>query len=190
MWSRQVWWYVWDQHIYVRSMLLLVTVFKDDRSPYYVQNTCPRFPLDMNLHGDLWLYFYPQVPIRVLRNKLSVPLQISTDIISKIIDKTVIFEPKLSWELSARFVLNWTILFSLFRISQQSCFYGARLSALRPTPNLEDQVSVFMSPNDRVAQLHLQAPFWRLLRPAGLRWRYWNPPSYGVSTRIFVRYIM
>jgi hypothetical protein len=29
---------------------------------------------------------------------------------------------------------------------------------LRPTPNLEDQVSVFMSPSDRVAQLYREAP--------------------------------
>jgi hypothetical protein len=31
-------------------------------------------------------------------------------------------------------------------------------SALRPTPNLEDQVSVFRFPSDRVAQLYPQAP--------------------------------
>jgi hypothetical protein len=29
---------------------------------------------------------------------------------------------------------------------------------LRPTPNLEDQVSVFMFPSDRVAKLYPQAP--------------------------------
>jgi hypothetical protein len=29
---------------------------------------------------------------------------------------------------------------------------------MRPTPNLEDKVSVFMSPSDRVAQLYAQAP--------------------------------
>jgi hypothetical protein len=37
-------------------------------------------------------------------------------------------------------------------------FYRARSSALRPTLNLEDQVSVFMSPRDMVAQLYPQAP--------------------------------
>jgi hypothetical protein len=31
-------------------------------------------------------------------------------------------------------------------------------SALRPNPNLEDQVSVFMSASDRVAKLHPLAP--------------------------------
>jgi hypothetical protein len=37
-------------------------------------------------------------------------------------------------------------------------FYRARSSALCPIPNLEDQVPVFMSPSDRVAQLYPQAP--------------------------------
>jgi hypothetical protein len=36
-------------------------------------------------------------------------------------------------------------------------FYRARSSALRPTPNLEGQISVFMSPKDRVAQLYPRA---------------------------------
>jgi hypothetical protein len=35
--------------------------------------------------------------------------------------------------------------------------YTARSLALRPNPNLEDQVSVFMSPSDRVAQLYPKA---------------------------------
>jgi hypothetical protein len=44
----------------------------------------------------------------------------------------------------------------------------------RPTPNLEDQVSVFMTPGDRVAHLYPQAlgtHFSRLLRH-GLQWDY------------------
>jgi hypothetical protein len=36
-------------------------------------------------------------------------------------------------------------------------FYGAGLLVQRPTPNLEDQISVFMTPGDRVAQLYPQA---------------------------------
>jgi hypothetical protein len=36
--------------------------------------------------------------------------------------------------------------------------YRARSSALHPTPNLEDQVFVFMSPSDWVGQLYPQAP--------------------------------
>jgi hypothetical protein len=38
-------------------------------------------------------------------------------------------------------------------VSVTAVFYG-RLLAPRPTPNLEDQVSVFITPGDRVAQLH------------------------------------
>jgi hypothetical protein len=37
-------------------------------------------------------------------------------------------------------------------------FYRARSPALLPIPNLEAQVYVFMSPDDRVAQLYPQAP--------------------------------
>jgi hypothetical protein len=36
-------------------------------------------------------------------------------------------------------------------------FYRAGLLVQRPTPNLEDQVSVFMTPGDRVTQLYHQA---------------------------------
>jgi hypothetical protein len=48
-------------------------------------------------------------------------------------------------------------------------FYGAELLVQRPTPNLEDQASVFMTPRDRVAQLYPQAlgtHFSSLLRHA------------------------
>jgi hypothetical protein len=41
--------------------------------------------------------------------------------------------------------------------SQQYFFYTARSSALRPTPNLENQVFVCMSPSERVVQLYHQA---------------------------------
>jgi hypothetical protein len=37
-------------------------------------------------------------------------------------------------------------------------FYGTKSSVLLSTPNLEDQVPVFMSPSDRVARLYPQAP--------------------------------
>jgi hypothetical protein len=36
-------------------------------------------------------------------------------------------------------------------------FYRAGLLVQRPTPNLEDQASVFMTPGDRVTQLYPQA---------------------------------
>jgi hypothetical protein len=35
--------------------------------------------------------------------------------------------------------------------------YSDRLSVFRPAPNLEDQVSVFITPGDRVTQLYRQA---------------------------------
>jgi hypothetical protein len=49
------------------------------------------------------------------------------------------------------------------------------------SPNLEGQVPIFISPRNRVAQLHPGhwVPFCRLLRLAGLRWRYSNPPPHG-----------
>jgi hypothetical protein len=47
--------------------------------------------------------------------------------------------------------------FHFFWISQHF-FYKARSSALRSIPNLKDQVPVFMSPSDRVAQLYPQTP--------------------------------
>jgi hypothetical protein len=48
-------------------------------------------------------------------------------------------------------------------------FLRVGLLVQRPTPNLEDQASVFMTPGDRVAQLYPQAlgtKFSRLLRHA------------------------
>jgi hypothetical protein len=44
-----------------------------------------------------------------------------------------------------------SLVFSFLWISQQYLFYRARSSALHPTPNLEDQVFVYMSLSDRVA---------------------------------------
>jgi hypothetical protein len=41
--------------------------------------------------------------------------------------------------------------------SVTAAFYGVGLLAPRPTPNLEDQVSVFMTPGGRVAQLYPRA---------------------------------
>jgi hypothetical protein len=61
-------------------------------------------------------------------------------------------------------------------------FYRARSSALLPTPNLEDQVPVFMFPSDRMAQFGF--PFHRPLRLAGLRWRYSNLLSHGNVRRM------
>jgi hypothetical protein len=41
-----------------------------------------------------------------------------------------------------------------FQIASSFCLFGA----LRPTPNMEDQVPVFMSSSDRTAQLYSKAP--------------------------------
>jgi hypothetical protein len=46
-----------------------------------------------------------------------------------------------------------------FGFHNNTFFYRSWSSALCPTPNLEVQVPVFMSPSDRVAQLYLQAPY-------------------------------
>jgi hypothetical protein len=54
-------------------------------------------------------------------------------------------------------------------------------SDLRPTPNLEGQVSVFMSPSDKLAQLQDQAPGSLFI--AGLLWSYSNPPPQGNPLR-------
>jgi hypothetical protein len=52
----------------------------------------------------------------------------------------------------------------------------ARTSAQRPTPNLEDQIPVFMSPSDWVVHLCPQAP--GSLQLAGLWWRCVNLPPH------------
>jgi hypothetical protein len=77
-------------------------------------------------------------------------------IITIIIGKIVLLEPQPSLQHSATLVyaiMDYTVWFSLLWISQHYLFYRARFSALHPTHNLERQVSVFMSPSDRVAQL-------------------------------------
>jgi hypothetical protein len=60
-------------------------------------------------------------------------------------------------------------LASPFGFRNSNLLYRAGLLVQLPTPNLEDQVSVFMTPGDRVAQLYPQAlgtHFSRLLRHA------------------------
>jgi hypothetical protein len=70
------------------------------------------------------------------------------------IKKTVVFEPYLSIEDSAEL----RPVFTSLDIATIIFFYRARSSALRPTPNLEDQVPVFMSLSDKVTQLDPKAP--------------------------------
>jgi hypothetical protein len=55
----------------------------------------------------------------------------------------------------------------------------------RPTPNLEDQASVFMTPGDRVAQLYPQAlgtHFSRLIRHAWVTVGLFFNPSHGTGS--------
>jgi hypothetical protein len=62
-----------------------------------------------------------------------------------------------------------------------SFFYRAGLLVQRPAPNLEDQVSVFMTAGDRVAQLYPQAlgtHFNRLLRPAWVTVGLFSNPGH------------
>jgi hypothetical protein len=76
-----------------------------------------------------------------------------------------------------RIFYDW-FWFSHFWISWQ-IFYRAKLSTLRPTSNLEDQVSVFLSPNDTVAQLHPQTLSF-------LSIAFYNSQGYGgnILTRL------
>jgi hypothetical protein len=57
------------------------------------------------------------------------------------------------------------------------------LYQIRDSPNLEDRVPVFISPRNRVAHPGTGFPFRRLLRLAGLGWRYSNPPPRGDRSR-------
>jgi hypothetical protein len=72
-------------------------------------------------------------------------------IIVIIIGKSALSEPQPSTVCHIRPV-------STFLDFAKTIFYRARLSALRPTPNMEHQVSEFMSPSDRIAPLYGQEP--------------------------------
>jgi hypothetical protein len=59
--------------------------------------------------------------------------------------------------------LPWNILpdfirFFIYLDFTAVFFHKARSTVLRPTPNLEEQVSVFMSTSDKVVQSYPQAP--------------------------------
>jgi hypothetical protein len=59
------------------------------------------------------------------------------------------------------------------------------LSQIRDSPNLEGQVPVFISPRNRVVRLYFPGTGFlsrRLLRLAGLRWRYSTLPPYMLFT--------
>jgi hypothetical protein len=63
----------------------------------------------------------------------------------------------------------------LLEFRNNNLFYGAGLLVQRPTPNLEDQASVFVTPGDRVTQLYRR--HWVPVLVAfydmhGLQWDY------------------
>jgi hypothetical protein len=67
------------------------------------------------------------------------------------------------------------------------------LSQIRESPNLENQVPVFISPRKKTAQLYPQGTgfhFLHLLRPAGLRWRYWNLPPHEINRNMSCRLVI
>jgi hypothetical protein len=71
-------------------------------------------------------------------------------------------------------------------------FYRAGLLVQHPTPNLEEQASVFMTPGDRVAQLYTQelgTHFSRLLQHAWVTVRllFFNP-GHHTRPSIMVQY--
>jgi hypothetical protein len=73
--------------------------------------------------------------------------------------------------------------FHIFEFRNNNFLYRARSSACRPTPNLADQVPVFMSPSDSGPFIPpgIGFPFRRLLRLAGVPWGYSNPPPHRNS---------
>jgi hypothetical protein len=74
---------------------------------------------------------------------------------------------------AADYALFLVFHFSEFR-NNIYVFLRARPSLLHPTPNLEDQVPVFMSPNERTAQLYSQAP-------GSLFFPFYYSQGYGAS---------
>jgi hypothetical protein len=71
----------------------------------------------------------------------------------------------------------------IFRSEFRGSHNHILLSQIRYSPNLEGQVPVFVYPRNRVAQLcppDTGFPFRRVLRLAGLRWRYSTPPPHGI----------
>jgi hypothetical protein len=70
------------------------------------------------------------------------------------ISKTILFDPQPSLEDFCQTLST----FHFFGICNNDFFTEQVRQAFRPTPKLEVQVPVFMSPGDRVAQLDPQAP--------------------------------
>jgi hypothetical protein len=72
-----------------------------------------------------------------------------------------------------------------FLVFLNNNLFAGLLLVQRPTPNLQDQASVFMTPGDRVVQLYPQAlgnHFSRLLRHAWVTVRLFFNPGHHTGT--------
>jgi hypothetical protein len=79
----------------------------------------------------------------------------------------------------------WAIAFLGF--PDNRIFTGWGLSTPRPTPNLEEQASVFITPGDRVTQLYPQAlgtHFSRLLRHAWATMGLFLPSGHHTEKKV------
>jgi hypothetical protein len=98
-------------------------------------------------------------------------------------------EPYLSLYDSTTFVRSWEFdrpVSTFLDFAKIIFFYRASSSALHQIRNLEDQVSVFMSPHWQGGPAippGTGLPFRCLLHLAGLWWRYSNPPPHGEEWR-------
>jgi hypothetical protein len=69
----------------------------------------------------------------------------------------------------------------ILRSESRGTYYHILLSQIRDSPKLEDRVPVFITPRNRVAQPGTGFLSRRLLRLAGLRWRYSTAPPHGIK---------
>jgi hypothetical protein len=89
------------------------------------------------------------------------------------------------WVCRSQFLLVLTSAVTLRSESRGTHDHNLQ-SQIRDSRNLDGQVPVFISPRNRMARLYAEAlgsPFRRLLRLAGLRWRYSNPLLHGLLTK-------
>jgi hypothetical protein len=89
------------------------------------------------------------------------------------------------WQEGESVIYNccWSFTVQSFSGPSHAELNHISLSQGRGSPKLVGQVPVFISPRNRVSRLYLPGtgfPFRRLLRLAGIRWRYSNPPPRRV----------
>jgi hypothetical protein len=130
------------------------------RTKLLIQKIFPRTAI-LNPRKILYdlIFMYGPRACRLVRNNIQDHHKLPICYIIIITGRTTLLAPQASLENSARFVHSWELDDPVF-ISLDFptiIFYRARSSTLRLTPNLQDQVPVFMSPSERVAQLYPQA---------------------------------